>query len=499
MGLQLTVARGISALSTWGLKNVFRRPAANFPGKIALYVDPHLIADLSGKLGEGSIVVVGTNGKTTVTNLIADALEAAGMSVICNRTGANLDSGVATALLHGKRSDWGVFESDELWLAKVLPQLQANYLVLLNLFRDQLDRVGEIDRIQDSIVQTLGKSPNTVLVYNADDPLCEAIALQAAALPGREATEQISFGLVEDMGLPQNTVADAQMCQQCSSMLEYGYRQYGQLGAYRCPACGFERPALDYAADDIELGADCLSFRLRGPLLSGPGFASESARASASRQSESALGARSDSSSQQPSEAACARERIVHAPLSGAYMVYNLAAVVVAAGLAGCSDEALQRAIDAFDPQNGRLERLEAGGRPILLNLAKNPTGFNQNLRIIAQDEGPRAVAFFVNDKEGDGRDVSWIWDIDFEELADADDLVVFAGGIRKNDLQVRLKYAGIESELIDGPADMLDRTKGLSREYSYYLIANYTALPVVRGELMRMIEQDGGTEERKA
>ena len=180
-------------------------------------------------------------------------------------------------------------------------------------------------------------------------------------------------------------------------------------------------------------------------------------------------------------------------------MVYNLAAVAVAAELAGCSDEALQRAIDAFDQQNGRLERLEAGGRPILLNLAKNPTGFNQNLRIIAQDEGPRAVAFFVNDKEGDGRDVSWIWDIDFEELADADDLVVFAGGIRKNDLQVRLKYAGIESELIDGPADMLDRTKGLSREYSYYLIANYTALPVVRGELMRMIEQDGGTEERKA
>ena len=114
MGLQLTVARGISALSTWGLKNVFKRPAANFPGKIALYVDPHLIADLSPKLDRGSVVVCGTNGKTTVTNLLADALETAGMRVICNRTGANLDSGVATALLHGDQSDWAVFESDEL-------------------------------------------------------------------------------------------------------------------------------------------------------------------------------------------------------------------------------------------------------------------------------------------------------------------------------------------------------------------------------------------------
>lgn len=131
-----------------------------------------LIADLAPKLEQGSVCVVGTNGKTTVTNLLADALELAGQRVVCNRTGANLDSGVATSLLHAGPSDWGVFECDELWLAKILPQLQATYVVLLNLFRDQLDRVGEIDRIQDSIVGALEKSPDTVLVYNADDPLC---------------------------------------------------------------------------------------------------------------------------------------------------------------------------------------------------------------------------------------------------------------------------------------------------------------------------------------
>lgn len=184
MGLRFTAARAVSGVSTWGLKNVLHRPAANFPGKMALYVDPQLIAHLRGKLDRGSVCVVGTNGKTTVSNLLADVLETSGQRVVCNRTGANLDSGVSTALLHAGKADWGVFECDELWLAKILPQLRANYVVLLNLFRDQLDRCGEIDRIQDSIVKALGSSPETVLVYNADDPLCASIADRAGQLPG---------------------------------------------------------------------------------------------------------------------------------------------------------------------------------------------------------------------------------------------------------------------------------------------------------------------------
>lgn len=451
MGLQLAVARGISAVSTFGLKHVFKRPAANFPGKIALYVDPRLIADLSSKLERGSVVVCGTNGKTTVTNLLADALETAGMRVICNRTGANLDSGIATALLHGGKADWGVFESDELWLAKVLPQLGSDYLILLNLFRDQLDRVGEIDRIQESIVGALSSSPGTVLLYNADDPLCEAIARRAP-------NKRIAFGVGEDMALPQNTVADAQMCQMCSGMLEYAYRQYGQLGEYRCPQCDFTRPKLDYTACKVRFEKDGIAF-------------------SAGTDEHTTVDIRSSA--------------------TGAYMVYNLLATFAGASLLGCPPEAFQRALDAFNPQNGRLEKLEAAGRPILLNLAKNPTGFNQNLKIITQDEGPRAVAFFVNDKEGDGRDVSWIWDVDFEELAGVQDLVVFAGGIRKNDLQVRLKYAGIDAALVEGPADMLSKTAALPPEYRFYLIANYTALPVVRAELVRLMAQDaeGSTE----
>lgn len=441
MGLQFVGARAVSAVSTWGLKNVFRRPAANFPGKIALYVDPRLIADLAPKLKEGSVCVVGTNGKTTVTNLLADALELAGKRVVCNRTGANLDSGVATSLLHAGPSDWGVFECDELWLAKILPQLQATYVVLLNLFRDQLDRVGEIDRIQDSIVGALEKSPNTVLVYNADDPLCVRIASRAT-------NRSIAFGVNEDLGLPQNSVTDAQMCQCCSTMLEYAYRQYGQLGDFSCPTCGFARPQLDYAAKRVQLGLDGLSFDVSDETIS--------------------------------------------APYTGAYMVYNLLATAAAADLTGCPLPSLQKAIDNFDPQNGRLQTFDVAGRRVLLNLAKNPTGFNQNLKIVAQDPGDKVVAFFVNDKEGDGRDVSWLWDIDFEELADdPSSLTVFAGGLRGNDMQVRLKYAGIDAQVVENTEDLLTRVEALPIGQNAYLIANYTALPSVHAVLTTAAARD--------
>ena len=322
--------------------------------------------------------------------------------------------------------------------------MQANYVVLLNLFRDQLDRVGEIDRIQESIAGALATSPKTTLVFNADDPLCAAIA-------ERVGNPTVAFGVDEDLHLPQNTVADAQMCQRCSAMLEYAYRQYGQLGSYCCPACGFARPSLDCAARDVHLGADGLSFAAHGP--------------------------RGDAE--------------IKAPFSGAYMVYNLLATWAAADLVSVPAEALQRAIDAFDPRNGRLQEFAVAGRRTLLNLAKNPTGFNQNIKIILQDERPKAVAFFVNDKEGDGRDVSWLWDIDFEELAGQSGLRVFAGGIRKNDVQVRLKYAGLDAALVDDAAGMFAQLDGLPADARAYVIANYNALPPVHAELGRLA--DGG------
>ena len=459
MSIRFAAAQAVSSISTWGLKHVFRRPAANFPGKIALYVDPRLLANLRGKLTRGSIMVVGTNGKTTVTNLLADVLEGSGARVVCNRTGANLDSGVSTALLHAKEADWGVFESDELWLKKMTPQLKPTYVLLLNLFRDQLDRCGEIDRIQDSIVEALAASPETILVFNADDPLCTTIAKRASELPGRERTRQIAFGVSESMGLAQNTVSDATMCQLCSSMFEYDFRQYGQLGAWHCPTCGFSRPSLNFAAQNVELGEHELSFDIARP---------------------------------QPNAGESAPARPIRAAFSGAYMVYNLLAVGVAADLVGCGNGAIQAAIESFDPKNGRLQRYSVEGRSILLNLAKNPTGFNQNLKIIEKDASPKAVAFFINDKEADGRDISWLWDIDFEELSRQEGCVVFAGGIRGNDMQVRLKYAGIPSKVVKNTQEFLDELAKLPCEMNAYAIANYTALPSVKSAL-DAVESEAG------
>ena len=459
MSIRFAAAQAVSSISTWGLKHVFRRPAANFPGKIALYVDPRLLANLRGKLARGSIMVVGTNGKTTVTNLLADVLEGSGARVVCNRTGANLDSGVSTALLHAKEADWGVFESDELWLKKMTPQLKPTYVLLLNLFRDQLDRCGEIDRIQDSIVEALAASPETILVFNADDPLCTTIAKRASEQPGRERTRQIAFGVGESMGLAQNTVSDATMCQLCSSMFEYDFRQYGQLGAWHCPTCGFSRPALDFAAQNVELGERELSFDIARP---------------------------------QPNAGESAPARPIRAAFSGAYMVYNLLAVGVAADLVGCGNDAIQAAIESFDPKNGRLQRYSVKGRSVLLNLAKNPTGFNQNLKIIEKDASPKAVAFFINDKEADGHDISWLWDIDFEELSRQEGCVVFAGGIRGNDMQVRLKYAGIPSKVVKNTQEFLDELAKLPCEMNAYAIANYTALPSVKSAL-DAVESEAG------
>lgn len=446
MSLRFSLAKAASAVSTWGLRHVAHRPAANLPGKIALKIDPSLLDELRSKCTQGSVITVGTNGKTSTNNLLADAFEAAGRTIICNRTGANLAAGISSALLQQPAAQWGVFECDELWLAHVLPHLRSNYVLLLNLFRDQLDRCGEIDRIQTSIAGALTASPDTVLVYNADDPLCARIADE---VPNRT----VAYGLGESMGLAQNTVTDAQMCQKCDGMVRYHYRQYGQLGDYFCDQCDFARPTLDFAGRDIAIGPAGVTMEVCGP-------------------------------------AGC---ESVHTPQPTPYAAYNLVASYALCREVGIPTADFQRAQDAFNPRNGRLQRYRLGGRDVLLNLAKNPTGFNQNLKIVEADRGPKMVAFFINDQVADGRDISWIWDIDFEELADQPDTVVFAGGSRAHDLAVRLKYAGIEAAVIEGIEDAFARLGALTAagvlpaDAAVYAIANYTALPPVHAALNAM------------
>ena len=256
MNLRSSLACTSSDIARWGLRSVLKRQGGVLPGRIALKINPYLLSDLAG-LVDRSVVITGTNGKTTTSNLIADAVAASGATVVCNRAGNNMEPGVVGALLEargglrhtssGKRV--GVFECDELYTVRVLPKLKPTYFVLLNLFRDQLDRYGEIDHTQDVIAHALELSPTTTLIYNADDPLCASIA-------ARVPNASIAFGIDGATNTESDRISDSRFCSQCNAPLEYDYVQYGQLGAYHCPSCGWARPALVRRVTGVELGCD---------------------------------------------------------------------------------------------------------------------------------------------------------------------------------------------------------------------------------------------------
>ena len=448
MGLRRALAIASGRTVSWGLRHVLRRNASQLPGRVALACDRDIIADLSHKLRGGSVVVCGTNGKTTTNNVLASAVEATGQVVLCNRAGANMEAGVAAALLPRSWADWAVMECDELSTIHVLPQLKPSFLVLLNLFRDQLDRAGEIDHVQDTIVAALAASPETGLLACGDDPLSMGIARRAA----QQGTQVLTFGIGEDLGLAPDRVPEARFCQVCGTELEYEYRSYAQLGAFRCPRGDFSRPALDFVATGITVGREGVSFDVTGPGI----------------------------------------ERTAHlsASFGGVYMVYNLLAAFSAASLLSCDAATFQRVLDGYHPENGRLQHFAVGRREVVLNLAKNPTGFNQNISLLEADERPKAAFFVINDDYNDGKDISWIWDVDFERLAGNDELTVIAGGHRANDVQVRLKYAGIEAPLASNVAEGLAATGGADAPEPLYVLTNYSALWPAKAELEKMGER---------
>ncbi len=461
MTIRSKFAAFVGRAARWGGETFMHRKAGTTPGAIALKIDPLILLDLVQDV-DCVMVVSGTNGKTTTNNLIADCLITSKRPLVCNREGNNLQSGVVTALLVGPQTDIGktrgessakdqsneasdghapeltkpiaCFECDELYTRFVLPRIKPRFFMLLNLFRDQLDRFGEIDRIQEVIADALAKTPDTVFIYNGDDPLCAVIA-------ERIPNASVSFGIEGDLGLSADRVSDSRFCQKCGAVLEYAYVHYDKLGAYHCAACGWQRPQLSFAATHVRMADDGFVFNVD--------------------------------------------DHEVHTGQTGVYMIYNVLAAYVASKLSGLvSFEGFQRSISAYRPANGRLQVFNFGERSVMLNLAKNPTGFNQNIRIVLQEKG-RVLALFVNDNDADGHDVSWFWDIDFENWADIEGLKAFVGGSRANDMQVRLKYAGIKAHIVENVADVLSRTS--AEDGRAYIIANYTALPGVHSELKTM------------
>jgi lipid II isoglutaminyl synthase (glutamine-hydrolysing) len=404
------VARVTGAIS----RRSGRGGGTTLPGRLLLRLAPDAISHLGEGLERGSTIVSATNGKTTTSGMISAALAAAGRHPVHNRAGSNMSWGVATALLD-QDGDEGLFELDEAWLPRVAPQLRPRLLVLGNLFRDQLDRYGELERLADEwavLVESLAGSCDFAL--NADDPLIADL--------GRDSDEKRRAGVtyfgIEDksQALPEFQHAfDAKHCRRCGHPYKYDLAFVGHLGHYTCPNCGADRPRPDVAATKIEL--------------------------------EGMSGSRVEISTPQgPTD--------LRLPLPGLYNVYNALGALTAALQLGVTLEQAKQGIEGMEAVFGRVETIDVGGTPVSILLIKNPAGANEVLRTLKlerQRNGPEGLDLWLalNDRIADGRDVSWIWDADFELLEGAVRRVVCAG-TRAPEMALRLKYAGLDEGLIE-------------------------------------------------
>ena len=419
-----------------------RGGGTTLPGKLLWKVDRGAVSELARRLPLGSVVISATNGKTTTSTMVAELL---GRShrLAWNNAGANLTSGVSSALLSAPDAELGLFEVDEFALPVVVETVKPRTIALGNLFRDQLDRYGELEHIAERWRDAIAGLPaETTLVVNADDPLVAEL--------GDERARVLRYGVDDPLvGRPSlQHAADSKYCVRCGSPYDYTAMYVGHLGAYSCPACGHSRPPLDLAARSVVLeGLEAVTFQLATP-------------------------------------EGDARVRL---PLPGLYNVYNaLAAAAVALTL----ELPLAEIIDGLErmrPAFGRFERVELDDRRAIILLIKNPAGANEALRTLEHGGVPRTLVVALNDAIADGRDVSWIWDVDFEPVLERADRVVVTGG-RAEELALRFVYGGLPEERLEVVDDLeaaFDRGVELAGQGGELaVLPTYTAMLALRALL---------------
>jgi lipid II isoglutaminyl synthase (glutamine-hydrolysing) len=453
---RLSVAILAARVAQAASRTLKRGGGTTYPGVLARRVDPNVLAKLSRRLSQGSVAITGTNGKTTTTRMVSDILRSVGVRVANNSTGANLVTGVTATLvsdssLFGKPSSAiGLFEVDEASVPKVAAEVDLSLLAVLNLFRDQLDRYGELAYTAKVIASAFPDLPaGGTVVLNADDPLVASL--------GRGARRPVFFG-VEDTALDTGTlqhIADSKDCPVCGTALHYKAVYFGHVGVYRCPNCSFARPETTYRATRI---------RMNGP--EGTGFLLTTPEG----------------------------EHEAHIGLPGLYNVYNALAAAAVAAEAGVRTESIVRSLEEFGGAFGRVERVRAGDKEVFLLLIKNPVGFNEILRtFVASPAAPgagatnaRHVLIAINDNHADGRDVSWLWDVDFEMLAGKDETRFSVSGIRAQDMAVRLKYAElpVDSMIPDRKKALLSALEATPPGEMLYVLPTYTAMLEIRQTL---------------
>ena len=439
-GAKVALARAIGAAS----RASGRGGGTTLPGRVLLRLSPDAIEKLGGRLAGGSTIVSATNGKTTTAGMISAALAAEGRKPVHNRAGSNMTWGVATALLEQHGTE-GLFEVDEAWLPKVSAQLDPELIVLGNLFRDQLDRYGELETLADEWAKLVeARAGHTRFVLNADDPLIADL--------GRDREERprpgVSYFGIEDTrhALPELQHAhDAKHCRRCGHPYEYERAFVGHLGHYSCPSCGAQRPTPDVAATEIDLlGMEGSRLSVRTPK----------------------------------------GDLRLKLPLPGLYNAYNALAAIAAALDLGVGLELVGSGLESVRAVFGRVETIEVDGKPVSILLIKNPAGANEVLRTLRleSDGGDLDLWIALNDGIADGRDVSWIWDADFELLAGAARHVT-CSGTRAPEMALRLKYAGWPPESIaveDEIAGSLERAVAQA-DGRLFALPTYTALLELR------------------
>ena len=410
----------------------------SFVGMLALKICPEFLKYCSKYIHQDIITVTGTNGKSTTSGLVAHILETANQKVIHNLEGANMLTGVANVfalkLKPFERYDYAVIESDEAYLTKLYDYMKSACLIVTNLFRDQLDRYGELNTTAGFIKDAISKNPDLKLILNADDPLVATFNFQ---LPH---VVYYGFESVEyDTSYQHKSNAPSEVFNcSCGNPLSYSKQFFAQEGHYYCEKCGYKRPDCDYPANVVVHN----DFSIISLNIKGINF-----------------------------------EFKVN--LTGLYNAYNALAAIAFGFENGLNQSEIQRALDSYHSIFGRTEKRVINGNPTLIQLIKNPTGASEVLKTVDLESN---IVIAINDNYADGRDISWLWDSDFEQLKDAKKLII-TSGVRANDMALRLKYAGIPQDKIVVEPNIKKAINMATKDGKTTILPSYTALLSMKNE----------------
>jgi UDP-N-acetylmuramyl tripeptide synthase len=411
---------------------------SNLPGRVSRAVSPTVLSNLAKQARKGVVAVSGTNGKSTTSGFVSSVLRAGGNQIAHNRQGANLVPGITASLIDaaswgGKLSvDYCLMETDEAALPLVAKEVRIETILVTNLFRDQLDRFGELDTTASLINKGIAVN-NSTAVLNADDPNVAQLAPDS---------KRVFYGVQTLTDVPvggDDGVRELSYCAKCGN--EYSYEQlfYGQLGHYVCKGCGFGRTAPSIYAENVRVHATGSNFDV---VHDGGRFN-------------------------------------VDVKLPGLFNVYNALAAAALGLTLGLPDEAIKTGIEGYTTLFGRSERWQIRGKTALIQLIKNPAGASQAVRAAVTDPNAR-ILVAINDNYADGRDVSWLWDAEFE-LMSTHTKPIFVSGVRCYDMGIRLKYGGVPQEnvrVIAGLEEALTTALNETAEgETLWILPTYTCL----------------------